>query len=306
MKNFYIFFFAFYVLFNVRLWSQCPDPDNNWYRTITKSTYRWYWDEDLNGAAFRKYCLWDYSQSEAKTLVINAINAAVNAWKGAVNSRGTIITDMSRVYHEDSSDFKIQFTSLDPGYLGFTPTPHLIQLTNDSQNYSWTGRSQVADSGCASYIYSILLHEMGHLFLGPGHGNDPNSIMQNHDGKPYQMDACDYKMALLFYNSLWYLTIDNNFTDNNGSNKHGVVVIDTSTYIVPTTIARLEGTSVSLTAVSPQTDNQGYQRIWSDGTYLTISEWRQNDQYKTSNQNYNPIIHLIDDGSLFKAFLRSL
>lgn len=55
-------------------------------------------------------------------------------------------------------------------------------------------------------------------------------------------------------------TIDNNFTAPDGS--HGSIVINGTTYSAPHTFSNITaGTNFTLQAVSPQTDNQGYQRI---------------------------------------------
>ena len=55
------------------------------------------------------------------------------------------------------------------------------------------------------------------------------------------------------------LTIDNNFTDQSGITHGDVIVSGFGTQTAPFSFQKESGQSLSLTAVSPQTDNQGYQ-----------------------------------------------
>jgi hypothetical protein len=71
------------------------------------------------------------------------------------------------------------------------------------------------------------------------------------------------KTNTIYINSPPTLTIDNNFTDQSGTT-HGVVTVSGyGTQNAPFTFQKNSGLSVTLTAVSPQTDNQGYQVIWN-------------------------------------------
>ena len=84
-------------------------------------------------------------------------------------------------------------------------------------------------------------------------------------------------------------TVDNNFTDNSGNGTHGSVIIDNQNITVPSsgyTVSRNSGQSISLQAVSPQTDNQNYQRVWNTSSNGQKSWWANNLGFKTNNQSY--------------------
>ncbi|MEW6509103.1 MAG: hypothetical protein AB1432_15330 [Bacteroidota bacterium] len=70
------------------------------------------------------------------------------------------------------------------------------------------------------------------------------------------------------------ITTDNNFTDQSGVT-HGLVnVSGYGTKTAPFTFEKNTGQDVTLTAVSPQIDNQNYQMIWHSGS-VNKSEWEK-------------------------------
>jgi hypothetical protein len=71
-------------------------------------------------------------------------------------------------------------------------------------------------------------------------------------------------------------TATNNFTTSFGN---GSIIIDGTTWGAPKSIAKTAGQSASLTAVSPQTDAQNYQRVWNSG----------NSNWSAVNATYVPI-----------------
>jgi len=101
------------------------------------------------------------------------------------------------------------------------------------------------------------------------------------------------------------ITVDNNFTDQSGA-AHGVVVVSGfGTRTAPFSFEKNSGQSLSLTAVSPQTDNGGYQVIWnSNGTNNSI--WDRNSEYLGGDQSYSFTVQAADDGAIFKAQLRKV
>ncbi len=69
---------------------------------------------------------------------------------------------------------------------------------------------------------------------------------------------------------------DNNFTASN--NKDGKIIVNNNSPVdAPANVPNLIiGSNVSLQAVSPQTDNQGYQRVWNtSGVAASISFWQK-------------------------------
>jgi hypothetical protein len=99
---------------------------------------------------------------------------------------------------------------------------------------------------------------------------------------------------------------DNNFTDNSGNGTRGSMVIDGTTRTIPSdgySITKTVGQSVSLTAVSSQTDNQNHQMIWHSGS-TNPSEWTKDQVYAYSYQTYPITVAAGDAGKTYQAQLR--
>lgn len=195
-----------------------------------------------------------------------------------------------------------------PDQAGYTPNATQIQLANNS-TVKWTDNYSYAAAGNAIDIITIILHEPGHIFLGGGHSvDDGTSLMWNsYPGRPFRsITTCD-RQALLNLYPRFNITIDNNFTDNTGNGSHGKVGISgySGDQTVPITIKKAPGQSVTLTAISPQTDNQNFQRIWHNGT-INYSVWWKNDQYFRSEQFFNFLVTNNDNNAKYQAQLRKI
>ncbi len=316
MKSFNFLFVLFLTFFPIFLLAQssCPEPYSGWSKKITTSTYYWYWDENVNGALFKdgnnQYI---NDIDEKRQIVESAIISAVNAWKNSVNSRGIIISSFERATSRPPSGsnfFEVIFTNLS-GDLGNTPNSHLMYITSDEP---WTNSVTQALAGNAFDINTVITHEMGHIFLGGGHQlNDNTSIMDPDVGSDYPvrrgLNSCDVKILLSYYNPKWYVPIDNNFTDNTGNSTHGQMRVkigngNETIYTVPVTLpAIIGGTNLTLTAISPQTDNEGYQRVWYSGTYAIPSNWTRDGLFQSSSQAYTHTPTYHDDGVINQANL---
>ena len=104
------------------------------------------------------------------------------------------------------------------------------------------------------------------------------------------------------------MTIDNNFVDNSGSGTHGQVSVDGSTQIIPSSgisLTRNIGQSLSLSANSPQQDNQSYQRTWHTGA-TNPSDWERDYVFRSSNQTYSFSVAVDDGGKTYMANLRKV
>ncbi|MCX6150369.1 MAG: T9SS type A sorting domain-containing protein [Ignavibacteriales bacterium] len=98
------------------------------------------------------------------------------------------------------------------------------------------------------------------------------------------------------------ITADNNFTASDGTT-HGSIIVDGNTRTAPYPFSKTIGQSVTLLAVSSQTDNQGYQRIWHAGTTNT-SQWEKNGIYKDNTQSITFNAAENDNNAIYKADLR--
>ncbi|RJQ57317.1 MAG: T9SS C-terminal target domain-containing protein [Stygiobacter sp.] len=104
------------------------------------------------------------------------------------------------------------------------------------------------------------------------------------------------------------MTIDNNFVDNSGNGTHGQVSIDGTTQTIPSSgisLTRNVGQNLTLSAISSQQDNQGYQRTWHTGAVST-SDWTRNGASRNPNQTYFFPVAEDDGGKTYIANLRKL
>ncbi|MGD8780115.1 MAG: hypothetical protein PVH88_14265 [Ignavibacteria bacterium] len=101
------------------------------------------------------------------------------------------------------------------------------------------------------------------------------------------------------------ITADNNFTDNSGTGTHGSIQVDGGTETAPLEFDKVAGQSAVLGAVSPQTDNAGYQRIWHTGD-ADKSEWRRNGVFKSYDQSYSFEVTADDYDATYQAQLRQI
>ena len=100
------------------------------------------------------------------------------------------------------------------------------------------------------------------------------------------------------------ITADNNFTAPNGTN--GIIIVNGTQRDAPYTIQNVTvGSNETLQAVSPQTDNQGYQVIWHTGS-TNASNWTRDGVFVNPNQTYNFTVAAGDFGKTFQANLRKV
>jgi len=82
------------------------------------------------------------------------------------------------------------------------------------------------------------------------------------------------------------------------------MVIDGVTRTIPLTgypFTKTVGQNTTLQAISPQTDNQSYQRIWNTAS-CEKSDWKRNSTFKSYDQTYSFVVAPDDDGKNYKAY----
>ena len=80
------------------------------------------------------------------------------------------------------------------------------------------------------------------------------------------------------------ITATNNFQTT--ATLQGKIIIDGGSQVdAPAAVTKQAGQNVTFTAVTPQTDMEGYQRTWATSVPLNKSEWKK----RNSNQVYIPI-----------------
>ena len=103
------------------------------------------------------------------------------------------------------------------------------------------------------------------------------------------------------------MSIDNNFSTAAGT--HGLLKVNSTTQTAPYSITKLSGSSLSLEAITSQTDSNGYERVWNSSTSMptNTSNWKQlKDNILTDKSPSNPYTYTVsagDDGSTYKAYL---
>lgn len=98
---------------------------------------------------------------------------------------------------------------------------------------------------------------------------------------------------------------DNNFIAQNGT--RGQIVVDGTTRTAQYSISKNVGLTTTIQAITPQTDNQGYSRIWHTGPVNT-SNWIRHkdgqDVYSTSIQISTPQMSIAEHTARYEANLR--
>jgi len=82
------------------------------------------------------------------------------------------------------------------------------------------------------------------------------------------------------------------------------MVIDGVTRTIPLTgypFTKTVGQNTTLQAMSPQTDNESYQRIWNTAS-CEKSDWTRNGTFKSYDQTYSFVVAPDDDGKNYKAY----
>ncbi len=97
------------------------------------------------------------------------------------------------------------------------------------------------------------------------------------------------------------ITTDNNFIDNSGNGTHGSIKVDGNTRTAPYTFPKAIGNNVTLEAISPQTDNTGYQEIWNTSS-CDPSQWTgSGGSFKSNNQTYSFTVSSSDNNVTYMA-----
>lgn len=117
------------------------------------------------------------------------------------------------------------------------------------------------------------------------------------DGESYSDSYANMNLTL-FVTYTVNLIADNNFTVTGGS--HGSIKVDGNTFTAPYPFSRYTGTNVTLQAVSPQTDYQGYQQVWNTSS-CDQSRWTRNYSFKSWDQSFSFAVSSSDNNATYLA-----
>ncbi len=108
------------------------------------------------------------------------------------------------------------------------------------------------------------------------------------------------------------ITVTNNFQTS--ATQSGVIKIDNNQVPAPSQVVKVTGSNVIFEAITPQTDNNGYQRIWASNVATNESEWKKYNSINNIlpiNDNKNPSypvenIAATENGMKYEANLRKI
>ncbi|NMB82135.1 MAG: hypothetical protein GYA14_09990, partial [Ignavibacteria bacterium] len=165
-----------------------------------------------------------------------------------------------------------------------------------------------AGSSIGSFKYSVTFSQDIKSSITSGDFSDNYIII---GVTAYSLDNSRAKisisLAVTYYLPL-ALTVDNNFVDNSGNGTHGQVSVDGTAQTVPSSgvsLTRNIGHNLTFSAISPQQDNQGYQRTWHTAA-INTSDWRRNNVFKSTGQTYSFPVAEDDGGKTYMANLRKV
>lgn len=144
------------------------------------------------------------------------IHMAVTAWTNAANSEGTAITLTETDYN--SAQLRIYFEDL--GFPCGEGTSTDIKINS---TYRFDG---------VSSLWSAIIHEMGHAFLGSGHHGNGGimscAVGADCDKKVTSLSPEEIARTLELYNPRYTVTVKNDFGP--AANQGGSVIVDQVTY----------------------------------------------------------------------------
>ncbi|MBM4172618.1 MAG: T9SS type A sorting domain-containing protein [Ignavibacteria bacterium] len=230
------------------------------------------------------------------------------------------------------SCYKISLAGVPPGYpiksitltanitqQEYTPNNFVVNISKLPNNTDLsTGSSNAeplynaistAGSSIGSFKYSDTFSQDIKSSITSGDFSDNYIIIGVKDASSLDNSRAkiSISLAVTYYLPL-ALTVDNNFVDNSGNGTHGQVSVDGTTQTVPSSgvsLTRNIGQNLTLSAISLQQDNQGYQRTWHTGT-ISSSDWTRNGVSKSPYQTYSFSVAEDDGGKTYMANLRKI
>jgi len=189
------------------------------------------------------------------------------------------------------SNATIESVSLNYSIYDYSTTSHKFKITDIDGYTSAEDIYDEIDDG--TVLFDDVLYSSGSDNL-----SDPDltTLVDNKKGSTMYLGAysqneittgsyasLDLTLAITYSTPLT-ITVDNNFTASNET--RGIVEVNGANRTAPHTHATSSGQSVTLKAITPQTDNEGFQRIWHTGS-SNPSKWERNGVPKTNNITYS-------------------
>jgi hypothetical protein len=189
----------------------------NWVKRLVNNAYTWAFDEvtrfDITYAPTNTYI----TVEQMETQIENAIGKWLFAIHG--NNPNFTLINFTKDSNYASADIKITFSDLGANSMcGRFNSSDQIEINSVTRNQNDEPFPKIWTS---SELQSTLMHEFGHVFMGPtngnpGHVNNPDAIMyalpcNDPHGVGTTLTQCEKEYIMNLYNPLHSVTVANNF-----------------------------------------------------------------------------------------------
>jgi hypothetical protein len=221
-------------LMSITIAQNCANFGSKNLTGATNPKYSWYWDGQLNGLLIKKKSgtsVGALTDAEAIAAVRNTIGSAFSSWNSATNNMvsGGEYDPSNPVYPKvtiqilqmDGTSNEADFTAAYGNYSFLAWNDIRIEINIKPGTHNWTlDPTMIPDYNYNSYenLKTVLLHEIGHVFTGAGHG-DTGTVMEangNSFHKSYitGLTTCDINNAMRLYDPEHTIILFNSFGGN--------------------------------------------------------------------------------------------
>lgn len=214
-----------------------------------------------------------------RSIVRSAISSALSSWS---HPSGVSFIEGS----SSDRNLEIQFISMAMNEWGSAPYGNTNIYIN--YNQTWTDYTNlVTPVHWYDDIYTVMLHEMGHIFVAE-HGQGLSVMNYSNLNVKRLLTTCDYNMTLDAYNPIYSVTVKNGFGAGN-------IKVDGVTYFAPANGVPFQWREITF----PHTLEAIDQNYYGSGTnyMMRFDLWRD----ELNNQNSNRIISIPAQNKTFTA-----
>lgn len=227
---------AIMTLFPVDLcWAQCTGYPMTWSRKLGAAEYSWHLtlpDGNVKDS---------YNNTISESTVRDYIRMAFSSWCYEANRFGTVITVTEESTDPNVPVLTVTFNNSVPE-CGWGEYP-----TIELKRTDWRGANGKAD------LYTTIVHEVGHVFLGGSHWSGGQGVMALADCDPTirtNLSAAEGCVVLKFYNPIFSIAVFNDFGEGGTG---GAVKVDNETTNSGTSFSWREGSGLhSIEAIDYQ------------------------------------------------------
>jgi hypothetical protein len=208
----------FIIIFLVGLADVYPQGDcpGSIARTLSNGLHKWYWNGNLNNIEIRKTLGGQpLNSSDAANVIRSAIEYAAYIWRSETQGAIQLVEGTA-----NDHDIPIYVHPMDMDVAG-NGTGGMIQVNSE---WDWTDEITLVNAPPGGYpdIYTVFIHEMGHIF-GANHSNSYSVMNYVSSLAKRTLTNCDKSSLVAVYNPMYYVTVRNDFAG-------GKLKVDYTTY----------------------------------------------------------------------------